>query len=131
MFQLYRNRSLEMGQTVKVYRNLNNQMFSIVATSGTFKNKVVAHAQSVLLSQVVFKISQSGKRRAVLEKTRNVHAWAVGTLETIDPAKTQYRNLSPISYNPFTSDSFYYKDNLLPLHHTDALLLDNGKAFAA
>jgi len=131
MFMIYRNRSLEMGQTVKVYRNLNNQMFSIVATSGTYKNKVVAHAQTVMLSQVEFKISQAGKRRAVIEKTRNVHAWAVGTIETVDTAQTQQHNLSPISYNPFTSDSFYYKNNLLPLHCTDSLLLENGKAFAA
>lgn len=44
MFKLFRGRTINLGDRYKVYRNLNNDMFSLLAVDGEFKGKVVAHA---------------------------------------------------------------------------------------
>ena len=128
MLYLFRNREIEFGQTFKVYRNLNNSMFSIVATTGIFKNKVVAHADAICLNNVTFKISEPSRLRACKEKVRNVHAWAVGT---IDNDLIPSAQLSAISYNPFFNNSFFYQSSLQTLQSTALLVLKKGKAFAA
>lgn len=39
----YKGRELRIGQPVRVYRNLNNQMFSVIARTGDHKGLVVLH----------------------------------------------------------------------------------------
>lgn len=103
MLYLFRDREIEFGQTLKVYRNLNNSIFSVVATTGIFKNNSVAHADSICLNYVTFKISEPSRLRACKEKVRYVHAWAAGTIENDSIPDVK---LAAISYNPFHNSSF-------------------------
>jgi hypothetical protein len=62
------------GQRVKVYRNLQNGLFSV-----QFGGLVVAHLATVQLTGVVFKVTETARQRVLAQRQRNVHAYAIGT----------------------------------------------------
>ncbi len=128
MFDLYRGRGLNLGDTCKVYRNLNNQRFSVVATSGDHKGKVVAHTDSILLSEVKFKISEASRKRALRESTRNVHAFAIGKVVSLTSQPHNPKMIS-VTYHPFKLPYFYQIPSMSPVSSTPKLYLHNGKAF--
>ncbi|MDT3417097.1 hypothetical protein QO009_002992 [Brevibacillus aydinogluensis] len=102
--QPYKGRSVENGQQVNVYVNLNNQgLFSIQCC----KTKLVlAHAEVVWLENCRFFVSESGRMRSVAKQVRSVHAWLTGTFVSADkvlPTPTD----TVVSYNPFSSSHFY------------------------
>ena len=71
--------------------------------------KVVCYADSVLLKNVSFKVSESSRKRVLNTKQRNVHAYAVGELVAFNTAaKFEGKD---ISYNPYYAGFFYYKDD--------------------
>lgn len=105
-------------------------MFSILAMSGPFKGKVVGHSSYVELSDVVFTISEKSRLRAVQEKTRNVHAFAIGRVIGFERS-IDVKPLHQITYNPFNLNSFIYVHDSSPLSDTKRLILENGKAFTA
>jgi hypothetical protein len=129
MFKLYRGRSVNVGERYKAYRNLNNSMFSLIAMNGEFKGKVVAHADSVTLMDVQFSVSQASRERACRERTRNVHAFAVGTLSSLSYCEIQTVLHEPITYHPFTMKSFVVVATQQPITITDNVLLQHGKAY--
>lgn len=128
MFELYRGRTLDLGDTCKVYRNLNNKKFSIVAISGQYKGKVVAHTESIVLSDVQFKISEASRKRALRELTRNVHAFAIGKVESLTE-QTHNPKMICVTYHPFELPYFYLMPSKSPISSTSKLYLHNGKAF--
>lgn len=67
---------------VKIYKNLNNGMFSIVALEGEKRGMVIGYANSVVLKNVTFRVSQAGRARVLAERQKNVHAFVVGELHT-------------------------------------------------
>lgn len=69
-----------IGTKVKVYRNLNNGMFSIKAKVDG-KEKVIGYADSLTLKDVTFTGSHSKAQSDIQNGAhRSVHAYAVGTL---------------------------------------------------
>lgn len=72
---------------VKVYRNLHNSLLSVVALTGKHKGKVIAHCESVKLHFPEFIVSEAGARRVRMEKQKNVHAYAKGTLKEVHGLK--------------------------------------------
>lgn len=59
---------------------------------------------TVCLTDVEFRIHQSGVERARAERQRNVHAWAVGSLdyefdEQLKPSDTLRRRFSKVTYH--------------------------------
>lgn len=95
--------SVHIGQTIRVYRNLNNGRMSLQAKIDK-SWKVVGHVTDCVIADVKFKVQDSGRQRVIREKRKNVHAWGEGTLlgqfdETI---------FAPIdlSYNPYTDETF-------------------------
>lgn len=121
-FTPFRDRDIEIYSKYKVYRNLNNSQFSLLAMSGEFKGLVVGHANYIELSDVDFTISEKSRLRAVKEKTRNVHAFAIGKLMGFEPSNLVNR-LQQITYNPFQLDRFIYVHNSKPLIYTEKLIL--------
>lgn len=127
-FLPFRNRDIDVNSRYKVYRNLNNSLFSILAVEGKFKGKVVGHAKCVEMNNVTFIISESSRQRAVKEKTRNVHAFAVGHLTGFE-SHYSVDTLQQITYNPFFLDSFVFVSNSNKVSRVDQLILSNGKAY--
>lgn len=62
---------------VRVYRNLNNSMLSIMEISSRL---VMGHCQSIHLDNVQFKVNESGRQRVIKTCRKNVHAFAEGTI---------------------------------------------------
>lgn len=110
------------GQQVKVYRNLKNGLFSV-----QFGGLVVAHLATVQLRGVLFKVSERARQRVLTQRQRNVHAYAIGTFTTAAQATAT----ELISYNPYTAGHFFRVGDEAPIHTAPAVVLCNGKAYAA
>lgn len=128
MVNFYRKRHFSVGDVCKVYRNLNNRKFSIMATSGQFKGKVVAHADCLTLINVSFKVSLASRERALREKTRNVHAFSIGIIDSLD-TQCHDNTLEAVTYRPFERNCFYRISDNKPIESCSKLYLNNGKAF--
>jgi hypothetical protein len=107
-----KDRTLEVGQKVRVYLNLN--MMGRFSIQDQKTGLVVGYADSVLLKDVQFQIRKSGQDRARKERRRNVHALAVGIYMSADVLKPE--SLKRIGYyNPFLVDTFVDEDTQEPL----------------
>lgn len=105
-----------IGETVKIYWNFNRKCWSI-----QHKGKVKMHATSFIIQNCTFPVSQSGRQRVLLEKRKNVHAFAKGTLVSYEGVCLQSRTfayyltplgveenlLTDIHYNPYKYSYFY------------------------
>lgn len=90
---------------VKTHWNLHRKVWSVHR-----KGRPVRHMKSLTLVNAEFRVSQAGRKRAVNEGRRNVHAFAVGdVLGAAEPDLVPRMKLTPVSYNPFKGPSFYDK----------------------
>lgn len=104
-YKQYKGRQIDFSKPVKVYRNLNNGLFSVVQG-----NIVVAHVDSITLTDVSFKVSEAGRQRVITTKQKNVHAYVVGKVVAVNDL--QLKNIdnntpSRIRYNPYKFGYFY------------------------
>lgn len=92
-----------VGLKVKVYYNLHRHCFSVKDYK---TNKVIGHTDRVVLQDCTFKVSEAGRRRVLLEKKKNVHAYVVGTLKAWD----FQHYVTPVNhkahYNPYFTETF-------------------------
>lgn len=98
---LLKNRTLELGQMVKVYYNLHKKCFSIKDIK---TGLVVAHGNNFSIFNPEFKVSEKGRQRVLREKKKNVHAYVIGMY-----SGTTYQyldSLENIHYNPYTVNRF-------------------------
>jgi hypothetical protein len=129
--------TLPKGNTmlkVFVYFNLHKKCFSIKALEGQHKGLVIGHTNSVLLSDVTFKVSATGRRRVLAEKRKNVHAGVVGQMADSGAHDVHNRYMmmgTAITYNPYKYDSFVQRSTEQPVHNAKwaALLAQDGKGF--
>lgn len=94
---------------VFVYYNLHKHCWSLKALEGPDKGRVVAHANTVILTDCTFKVSQAGRKRVLSEKRKNVHAGVIGVLECYDQDETVVFNTAismPVTYNPYKFETF-------------------------
>ena len=115
-----------IGKKVMVYYNLHKHTFSI-----TFNNIVVAHADFIKLNNVEFRVRQGGKERVRQEKSKNVHAFVIGSL--IEYCQYPCDNIpeeptgNVVTYNPYKYDSFVYRDTEEPVFNAKEVDLINSK----
>ena len=95
--QRYKNREIDGTREVEVYRNLHRDCWSI-RQDGV----VVAHANSVGLTNCTFKVSQAGRQRVLRDQKKNVHAKIVGTLNA-----NVIRQPCLLIYNPYGLSYFH------------------------
>lgn len=99
---------------VFVYFNLHRKCLSVKALEGPMKGRVIRHADNIVLSNVVFKVSEAGRQRVLRERRKNVHAGVVG----YDECRIGHRLLwgDPVKYNPYKYSSFVHAVNERPIH---------------
>lgn len=105
----FKNRVIDKNKPVKVYKNLTLNCYSILQDG-----LVVAHANKLMLANVIFTVRKFGRSKVLKTKTKNVHAYASGLLvESAMGISADDYNILPakISYNPFKYGCFYC-DNL-------------------
>lgn len=130
--QGFKKRTFQLNDRVRVYRNLNNGKWSIQSMSGEFKGKVVGHVAHLKLTNVEFKVSMAGRARILKEKRKNVCAFAVGYLTSINASHEQCNESNEITFNPYESDFFCYtKNKQVAVTRLDSLLFNGGKAFVS
>lgn len=123
MLEARGERSLKVGDKVKVYRNLKNGKFSIMdAKTGL----VVAYADRLALKDVKFTVQAGGQAKARETGQRNVHAFVVGTYigDYYTPKGT-----TEVYYNPFNTDTFQLKRTGTPMQEAPFAWFSDGKVF--
>jgi len=115
-----------LGQKVMVYYNLHKHTFSVQ------KNGIVVlHADYVYLYDVEFRVRKGGRERVRKDKSENVHAFVIGTIE--DYCVQNCENIPNmdqseiISYDPYINDSFVIKSTQEPIYHASEVALINAK----
>ena len=88
---------------VAVYFNLHKKTFSVKALEGANKGRVVFHSDNVTLTDAIFKVSEAGRQRVLQEKRKNVHAYVIGQLQSLDDVRVVGEK---ITYNPYLYNTF-------------------------
>ena len=119
--------SIFIGKKVMVYYNLHKHTFSV-----RYDNKVILHADYVKLGDVEFRVRQGGNKSVREKKSKNVHAFTIGTLLDYCEYPCDNIPLPPsdkiVTYNPYKYDSFVYKVSEEPVYNAkevDMIYLEN------
>lgn len=115
-----------IGEKVMVYYNLHKHTFSIQKNG-----LVVLHADYVRLKDVEFRVRVGGKEKVRKEKSKNVHAFVIGTLEDFceylcDDLPTEPEG-EIVTYNPYLFDSFVFKKTKEPVYFAKEVQMVNLK----
>lgn len=102
MITPFRDRQLEVGQKVEVYRNLNTGLFSIRCAKSKL---VLAHGSDFVISNPKEKISEASRQRVINEGVKNVHAFIAGVYQG-EQNRNDYVFRLKINYNPFKMSHF-------------------------
>jgi hypothetical protein len=115
-----------LGKKVMVYYNLHKHTFSV-----TYDSKVIMHADYVKLGDVEFRVRKGGREKVRSEKSKNVHAFVIGTLLEYCEYPCDYIPNPPsdkiITYNPYKYDSFVYKNSEEPVYRAKEVDMINSQ----
>ena len=115
-----------LGKKVMVYYNLHKHTFSV-----TYDSKVIMHADYVKLGDVEFRVRKGGREKVRSEKSKNVHAFVIGTLLEYCEYPCDYIPNPPsdkiVTYNPYKYDSFVYKNSEEPVYRAKEVDMINSQ----
>lgn len=95
-----------------VYRNLHRKCFSLRKAG-----KVYGYANTLIATDVTFKVFEAGRKKVLETKRKNVHAGILSPeiitdFATIETEFTrEFSQLSKISYNPYQANGFFLVDS--------------------
>jgi hypothetical protein len=118
--------SLFIGKKVMVYYNLHKHTFSV-----TYDSKVIMYADYVKLADVEFRVRKGGKEKVRSEKSKNVHAFVIGTL--LDYCEYPCEDMplpssdEIVTYNPYIHDTFVFKNTEEPIYRAQEVDMINLK----
>ena len=108
---------------VDVYWNLNRRTFSV-----RHRGKVVAYRDMVMLQDVRWVVQPSGQARVRREQKKNVHAFARGEWDPMEPVDLTGLNGKAVRYDPYKHDTFVYDATGEPAVESGRVLLVDGMA---
>jgi hypothetical protein len=109
-----------IGQRVRLHVNLRRG--DLVLTDIDTK-RVIAYTGSATLTDVTFIVRESTRRRIVEQGSREVCAWAVGTLVDLESTPTE----QAVTFNPFKAPTFVHADE--PIHSADRVRFVNRRGY--
>lgn len=118
------------GSPVRVYRNLLNHRISVQAKIDK-RWKVVGHVTELAIANVSFTIRESGRKRVLRDKRKNVHAWAEGILIGDRNIPRKIPIDIPLLYNPYTMDKFLDKRSHRIIETADYLVVRSNEVFCS
>lgn len=105
---------IDQDKPVRVFKNLKHGCYSIMQNGS-----VRASARQVRLTDVEFRVRESGRQRMVRERRRNVHAFAVGRLcDYVHPDETRVLEVlggRGAFYDPYQFSSFVDRETEAPV----------------
>ena len=112
---------------VYVYRNLKHGRATPPLYSVMRRGRVIAHRKRILLSNVSFRVRETGRRRVIASGQKNVHAFVVGYLTGRKGAFgiDHNRHDLPVKlfYDPYYKGAFTTADGT-PIRYARAVLLN-------
>ena len=125
MIELQKGRTLELGQQVEVYRNLNKgRVFSIRDRK---TGLVVAIGDKFKVENVTCVVREGGRQRVIREKRKNVHSFLKATFT--GGCEFDLDDCQELYYDPYTLDSFVNKDTGKKISNIDVAYFENGRAY--
>jgi len=124
-----KNKNLEQGQKVFVYRNLHTGTWSVKDKK---TNRVIKHTDTVFLRDVDFKVSKKGNERVRKQKSKNVHAGVQGFVDDIGAHLLLIHSLedfTEVTYNPYKYKSFVIKNTEQPVYEAQIVLMVENRVF--
>ena len=114
---------------VEVYRNLHKNCWSV---RNHVTGIVINHVDNIHLENTTLVVRQGGRKRVLLNKRKNVHAFIKGTVSKC--TKTTCPIVSPwieeILYDPYKYASFVLKDTEETIPYAKHIYLtEKGKVF--
>ena len=76
----------------------------------------VQYVNSIVLSDAEFKVSTSGRNRALRDNQRNVHAWIVGEWNQTGSVLLDFSKLRRTVYDPWKGSTFVDLETLEPVY---------------
>ena len=94
------------NKKIDVYRNLHNDCWSVRQGA-----RVVCHTNYITLRDCEYIVQPAGRRRVLVERKKNVHAFVRGYLcSPRDSDWTPPFSWDYVKYNPYKAGSFYLDD---------------------
>jgi argininosuccinate synthase len=110
-----------IGERVYLYWNIHKNVWSISKNG----SKVEGYAETVEIEDVELRVRQGGHERAKREGRKNVHAFAIGRLVSINGQQPQQEPKAIVSYNHKKGSSFYDKRTGEPIQYIERAFADN------
>jgi hypothetical protein len=122
---LYKDRNVQEGDKVDVYRNLNTGNFSIRCTK---TKRVLAHADTVQISSCNCHVQMKGREKTIKEKRKRVHAWISGHFVSADQ-ELNADLTREVFYNPYITKTFVDND-LVPVNQLDYAHFEGDRVYS-
>jgi hypothetical protein len=116
----YKDRAVGLERS-EVYFNLHKHLFSMVQNG-----LVVLHSESIVLTEVTFKVSEAGRQRVLRERRKNVHAKVYGDFQGTWEGDIP-EDFRRAHYNPYDFDSFVDRETLEPIFEANEVILQDKK----
>lgn len=114
---------------VFVYKNLHKGCFSVKAMEGLMKGRVVAHVDSIRLTDCQLKVSQAGRARVLRTRQKNVHAGVRGQWNPEESAAIADK-MTKVRYNPYEVSTFIEAATGNPVLTAKEVFIDKNGVFA-
>ncbi len=124
----FRGRCPPAGTRVQVYRNLGVHGEVAWSVRDAKTRLVLAVVPEATVTNATLRVNESGRKRVLREKQKNVHAYVEG--EWSD-APAEAGDWAPIRYNPYNLASFVRSVDQVPVRTARAVRLSSAGAFAA
>lgn len=104
-YQSYKGREIHFDKPVRIYKNLNNGLFSVQQAG-----LVVAHVESFTLKNADWDVAEKRRQEVIRSKCKNVHAYLTGLIIGVNVDSVKIDNLHhyiKLSYDPYKHGHFY------------------------
>jgi|CXWL01.1.fsa_nt_gi hypothetical protein len=109
-----------IGHPVDVYFNLHKRVWSVRSRK---TNKIILHTPQAAVKDVKFVVRESGRKRVLKEKRKNVHAFVRGILadfhNNTDGSVTHFTR---VHYNPFRA-GYFFTEITNPVHNASLVVM--------
>ncbi len=120
-----KDRYVEMGEVVQVYKNLHEDKFSVRSKK---TGLVCAYCETALLEGVRFHVSTSGRARVLERQVRSVHAYVEGRLVSLDQNLPLYTRTC-VYYQPYKTATFVVEATGEPVGKVESAYVTNNRVY--
>ena len=110
---------------VEIYRNLHRGGFSI---RDCRTGLVIGYTDDAVVRNARLVVQPGGRRRAIAERKRNVHAFVRGEIAEAE-AEAAAEVTMEVTYNPFRHETFVMRETGEPVVDAELVVLKGGKAY--